>query len=69
VDIAVEELKPEHMRGYGEVPPAAAVALNGIAGELHGLVRQLDDYLTRGPVAKCLNDPAVKGKRNNKTTG
>jgi hypothetical protein len=69
VDIAVEELKPEHMRGYGEVPPAAAVALNGIAGELHGLVRQLDDYLTRGPVAKCSNDPAVEGKKNNKTTG
>jgi GTP-binding protein EngB required for normal cell division len=48
VDIAVEELKPEYMRGYGEVPPAAAVELNGIAGELQGLVRQLDHYLTRG---------------------
>ena len=23
VDIAVEELKPEYMRGYGEVPPAS----------------------------------------------
>jgi hypothetical protein len=32
VDIAAEELKPEYMRGYGEVPPAAAVELNGIAG-------------------------------------
>jgi GTP-binding protein EngB required for normal cell division len=48
VDIAAEELKPEYMRGYGEVPPAAAVELNGIAGELQGLVRQLDRYLTRG---------------------
>jgi GTP-binding protein EngB required for normal cell division len=48
VDIAVEELKPEYMRGYGEVPPAAAVELNGIAGELQGLLRQLDQYLTRG---------------------
>ncbi len=48
VDIATEELKPEYMRGYGEVPPAAAVELNGIAGELQGLVRQLDQYLTRG---------------------
>ncbi len=48
VDIAVEELKPEYMRGYGEVPTAAAVELNGIAGELQGLVRQLDHYLTRG---------------------
>ena len=48
VDIAVEELKPEYMRGYGEVPAVAAVELNGIAGELQGLVRQLDQYLTRG---------------------
>jgi GTP-binding protein EngB required for normal cell division len=48
VDIAVEELKPEYMRGYGEVHPATAIELNGIAGELQGLVRQLDHYLTRG---------------------
>src|ERR1700683_1019744 len=48
VNIAVEELKPEYMRGYGEVPPQAAVELNGIAGELQGLVRQLDHYLMRG---------------------
>jgi GTP-binding protein EngB required for normal cell division len=48
VDIGVEELKPEYMRGYGEVPAAAAVELNGIAGELQGLVRQLDHYLVRG---------------------
>jgi len=48
VDIATEELKPEYMRGYGEVPPAAAVELNGIVGELQGLVRQLDQYLMRG---------------------
>ncbi len=48
VDIATEELKPEYMSGYGEVPPAAAVELNGIAGELQGLVRQLDQYLMRG---------------------
>jgi GTP-binding protein EngB required for normal cell division len=48
VDIAAEELKPEYMSGYGQVPPAAAVELNGIAGELQGLVRQLDQYLTRG---------------------
>lgn len=48
VDIAIEELKPEYMSGHGEVPPAAAVELNGIAGELQGLVRQLDHYLMRG---------------------
>ncbi len=48
IDIAVEELKPEYMRGYGEVPAAAAVELNGIAGELQSLVRQLDNYLMHG---------------------
>jgi GTP-binding protein EngB required for normal cell division len=48
VDIAVEELKPSYMRGYGEVPPEAAVELNGIVGELKGLVRQLDQYVVRG---------------------
>lgn len=48
VDIAAEELKPEYMRGYGEVPPQAAVELNGIAGELQGLARQLDQFLMRG---------------------
>lgn len=48
VDIAAEELKPEYMRGYGEVPPQAAVELNGIAGELQGLVRQFDQFLMHG---------------------
>lgn len=48
VDIAAEELKPEYMRGYGEVPAAAAVELNGIAAELQGLVRQLGRFLRHG---------------------
>jgi GTP-binding protein EngB required for normal cell division len=48
IDIAAEELKPDYMRGYGEIPPAAAVELNGIAGELQSLVKQLDRYLTQG---------------------
>ena len=48
VNIAAEELKPQYMRGYGEVPPAAAAELNGIAGELQDLVKQLDQYLIRG---------------------
>jgi GTP-binding protein EngB required for normal cell division len=49
IDIAAEELKPEYMRGCGEVPSVAAVELNGIAAELQGLVRQLDRYVMRGP--------------------
>jgi len=45
VDVSVEELKPRYMRGYGEVPPQAAIELNGIVGELQGLVSKLDRYL------------------------
>jgi hypothetical protein len=45
IDIAVEELKPQYMRGYGAVPPAAAGELNGAAVTLQGLVKQLQHYL------------------------
>ena len=48
VDIAVEELKPKYMRGYGEVPESVAMELNGIVGELAGLVSRLDGYLSAG---------------------
>jgi GTP-binding protein EngB required for normal cell division len=48
IAIDAEELQPRYMRGYGEVPPAAALELNGIAGELLGLVSQLDQYIMRG---------------------
>jgi GTP-binding protein EngB required for normal cell division len=47
VDIAVEELKPKYMRGYGEVPDSVATELNGIVGELSGLVSRLDRYLSQ----------------------
>jgi GTP-binding protein EngB required for normal cell division len=48
IDIAVEELKPNYMRGYGEVPQGAATELNGIVGELSGLIQRLDRYLSEG---------------------
>jgi GTP-binding protein EngB required for normal cell division len=48
IAIAAEELQPKYLRGYGEVPPSAAVELNGIAGELLGLVSQFDQYVMRG---------------------
>ncbi|HXW89617.1 MAG TPA: dynamin family protein [Terriglobales bacterium] len=46
--IAAEELQPKYMRGYGEIPAAAALELNGIAAELLSLTHQLDQYITRG---------------------
>jgi GTP-binding protein EngB required for normal cell division len=45
IGIAAEELQPKYMRGYGEIPPAAAVELNGIAAELLSLTTQLDQYI------------------------
>lgn len=46
VDVAVEELKPHYMRGYGTVAPEAAAALNGIVEELHAAIGQLSQYLS-----------------------
>jgi GTP-binding protein EngB required for normal cell division len=48
VDIAVDELKPKDMRGYGEVPESVALDLNGIVGELRGLVSRLNRYVLEG---------------------
>ncbi len=48
VDIALEELRPRHMRGYGEVPARAGAELDGVVGELQGLVAKLDEYLRGG---------------------
>jgi hypothetical protein len=45
MDVAAEELKPEHLRGYGEVPPSAAMELNRIVVELQQLVRQFHRYV------------------------
>jgi GTP-binding protein EngB required for normal cell division len=48
IDIAIEELKPEYMRGYGAVPEGVARELNGIVGELSALISRFDRYLSVG---------------------
>jgi hypothetical protein len=48
MDVAVEELKPQQMHGYGPLSELAAAELNGIVGELSGLVFCLARYLARG---------------------
>ena len=45
IDIALEELKPRYMRGYGDVPESVAAELNDIVGELRELVSRIDRYL------------------------
>jgi len=51
IEIAVEELKPKYMRGYGPLPAAIATELNGIVGELEGLVSRMARFLAQGPGA------------------
>jgi GTP-binding protein EngB required for normal cell division len=48
IDIAAEELRPRYMRGYGDLPPELATELEGISGELRGLVARLNQYLFQG---------------------
>lgn len=45
VDIAVEELKPHYMRGFGPVPVDAVSELNGVVHELRALVTGMERYL------------------------
>lgn len=48
IDVALEELKPSYMRGYGDVSPAAAARLAALVEELQGTTAKLDQYLARG---------------------
>jgi hypothetical protein len=45
IEIALEELKPQHMRGSGEMAAEAIPELNGLVQELQALVRRLDATL------------------------
>ncbi len=48
VGIALTEIGPKYMRGYGEVPESAIADLNGLVNELQALVDTLDAYLVQG---------------------
>lgn len=45
VDIAIEELKPKYMLGFGAVPEDAIDELNGVVHELRSLVDGMQSYL------------------------
>jgi GTP-binding protein EngB required for normal cell division len=64
IDIAVEELGPQYMRGYGDLPEATATELNGIVGELRGLVSKLDRYLA-GEVGQDLKSRLQRLEQKN----
>jgi GTP-binding protein EngB required for normal cell division len=41
IGIAIDDLRPKNMRGYGEVSAELATELNGIVGEMDGLISRL----------------------------
>jgi hypothetical protein len=45
IEIAIEELRPRYMHGYGAVPPAAGDVLDAIADDLQNTVRRVDRLL------------------------
>lgn len=45
IDIAIEELKPNYMKGYGVVPDDTVNELNGVVYELRSLVSGMERYL------------------------
>lgn len=49
IDIAVTELRPRYMRGYGAVPPEAAAQLERTVDQLDQLVHQVDALMSRPP--------------------
>ncbi|MCC6362261.1 MAG: dynamin family protein [Bryobacterales bacterium] len=48
VRIAIQEMRPKVLAGYGELPREMLAELNGLMPELEGLVERLDSYLARG---------------------
>ncbi|HLI63551.1 MAG TPA: hypothetical protein VKV05_09130 [Terriglobales bacterium] len=52
IDIAITELAPRHMRGYGAVSQEGAADLNGIVEELQAAVNELM-HSVQGNVEPC----------------
>lgn len=48
IELALDELAPRNVRGYGEVSPAAAEALRGIVDEIHQEVSRMRTILAAG---------------------
>ena len=66
VRVAVQEMAPEYLRGYGAVPEAASAALRGLSAELEGILNSIERSLALGGGAADLEaridrlDPAVE---------
>jgi GTP-binding protein EngB required for normal cell division len=51
IRIAVQEMAPQYLQGYGELPESAAAQLRGLCAELDGLIARLDSSLAQGSAA------------------
>ena len=58
VEIAIEEMRPNYMLGYGVVPEDAVSELNGVIDELHSLVEGMQRYM-RGELGATLIQASV----------
>ena len=47
VEIAVDELRPDDLRGYGSLDPSADTQINGMVEELLSVIRQFEAFLSR----------------------
>jgi hypothetical protein len=45
IEVAIEEMKPRYMLGYGAVPEDAVSELNGVIDELRSVVQGMQRYL------------------------
>ena len=63
IEIALEELKPHHMRGYGEMPADAVPMLEGLARELQALVHTFEGALARHEAGDARPQPGAARSR------
>jgi GTP-binding protein EngB required for normal cell division len=47
-EVAIEELKPKYMRGYGELSEQAARELDALVSRLEDLLRRMESFLAQG---------------------
>lgn len=55
--IAVEELAPRYLRGYGELSPEAAAEVAAFIVRLTELLKRMDDYLAQGAGREMASRP------------
>ncbi|MGA3127714.1 MAG: hypothetical protein ABSD13_13460 [Candidatus Korobacteraceae bacterium] len=60
IEIAIEELSPGRMRGYGPVSENGAIDLNTVMRELQSVVQQLHGYVLQHISPNALDRPAAR---------